>query len=95
MRNGTKFVPFFGDAEKAVSSMLPYRNFQSKAGFKVRQKALSVALYLISFGGRYSELAARGIHAGSTSQLSFNSPDNAVDATTINIKSNLSISLFL
>lgn len=74
MRKGTNDIPDFGDAEYAVSSMFPYRNRQSKAGFSVRQKTLSVAEYLISLGVRYSELAARGIYPSSVSIESFRSP---------------------
>lgn len=57
----------------------------------MRQKALSVALYLISFGGRYSDDAACGIQAGSTSQDSFRSPASEREDTARTIMSDLNI----
>jgi hypothetical protein len=61
----------------------------------VRQKALSVALYLISFGVRYSDDAARGIHAGSTSQDNLRSPasEREVRARTKMIDLNIKTSI--
>lgn len=52
---------------------------------------MSVDSYLIWFGGKNSELAARGIHAGSTSQDNLRSPASEREANARMMMNNLNI----